>query len=248
MLPPRMEIEVHDTGPPQPLRPSRFTFPDVRLAGAEGLVAWGGDFAPGTLIEAYRHGIFPWPHRQEERLWFSPDPRAIISPGGLHISRRLARTIRQGRFRVTLNAAFERVIDGCADREDETWITPAYRRGYVRLHELGWAHSIETWSADGSLAGGLYGVNTGGLFGAESMFHRVSDASKVAMVAMVQHCGDAGVSLIDVQVLTPHVQRMGAVEIPRDEYLRRLGEVKDLPISFCGKSARTAAGPASQGS
>lgn len=239
MRAPAIPIEVHDIGPPQRLRPSSFVFPDPRRAEGEGLVAWGGDFAPGTIIEAYGRGIFPWPHAQEERLWFSPDPRAVIPVDGLHVSRRLARTIRQGRFRVTLDAAFARVLDGCADRPEETWITPAYRRGYLRLHELGWAHSFETWTAGGELAGGLYGVNVGGLFGAESMFHRVRDASKVAMAAMVQHCRDAGVTLIDVQLLTPHLERMGAIEVSRDEYLRRVRDVAGIGIVFCGQADTT---------
>lgn len=233
-MPPRIQIAINSTGPPRPLRPPPFAFPDPCHADAEGPVAWGGDFAPGTIIEAYRCGIFPWPHPQEERLWFSPDPRAVIPLNGLHISRRLARTLAQQRFRVTLNAAFERVLHGCAGREGGTWITPAYQRAYLRLHELGRAHSFETWTAEGALAGGLYGVHLGGLFGAESMFHSARDASKVAMAAMVQHCGEVGVSLIDVQLLTPHLERMGAVEIPREDYLRRLYEVRDLPIRFCG--------------
>jgi len=209
-------------------------FPDPRNAGPEGIVGWGGDFAPGTIVKAYRHGIFPWPHPQQEFLWFSPHPRAILPLSGLHVSRRLARTIRQGRFRVSLDAAFAQVLAACAVREEGTWITPAYRRAYALLHQLGWAHSFEVWTVDGALAGGLYGLNVGGLFGAESMFHTVTDASKVAMVAMVQHCRTAGVSLIDVQVLTPHLERMGAIEIPRDDYLARLRDVVDEPVRFCG--------------
>ena len=227
-------LAIHDPGPPQELWPCPFEFPDPRNAGPDGIVGWGGDFGPGTLVAAYRKGIFPWPHPQEERLWFSPDPRAILPFGGLHVARRLARTIRQGRFRVSLDVSFAQVVAACAVREEGTWITPAYRRAYTLLHELGWAHSFEVWTADGTLAGGLYGLNVGGLFGAESMFHTVSGASKVAMVAMVQHCRDVGVSLIDVQLLTPHLERMGAVEITRDEYLARLRDVVDEGIRFCG--------------
>lgn len=233
MQPPHVAISVHGTVPPRVLPPCEFRFRDPRLADAGGLVGWGGDFAPGTIVEAYRHGIFPWPHPEEDRLWFSPDPRAIIPPGGLHISRRLARTIRQGRFRVSLDTAFAAVLNCCANREEGTWITPAYRRAYRELHELGWAHSFEVWTAGGGLAGGLYGLNVGGLFGAESMFHAITDASKVAMAAMVQHCGAVGVSLIDVQLLTPHLARMGAIEIPRDEYLARLAAVADQEVRFC---------------
>ena len=149
-----------------------------------------------TLIAAYRRGIFPWPYDARMLLWWSPDPRAVLPLDGLHVARRLARTLRQGRFRVTLNAAFPDVIDGCAARA-ETWITPAIREAYVRLHDLGWAHSVEVW-VDAALAGGLYGLAIGGLFAAESMFHRVSDASKVAVVALVEHARRVGTTLIDV--------------------------------------------------
>lgn len=195
-------------------------------------MAAGGDFAPGTIIAAYRKGIFPWPHEIQEYLWFSPDPRAILPAENLHVSRRLARTIRQGRFRVTLDAAFADVMAGCAVREEGTWITPGLMRGYVRLNELGWAHSFEVWGADGELAGGLYGVALGGMFGAESMFYRVRDASKVAVVAMVQHCQRVGVALIDLQVLTAHTASLGAVEVSRDENLARLEAVVDAPVVF----------------
>ncbi len=185
-------------------------------------MAAGGDFEPGTIVEAYRRGIFPWPHDREELLWFSPSPRAIIPVGGLHVSQRLARTVRQLTFNVTMDRAFAAVVAGCADRPEGTWIGANYARGYVRLHELGWAHSFEVWTNDGTLAGGLYGLRVGRMFGAESMFFRVTDASKIAMVAMMQWATDEGINLVDVQVLTPHTARMGAVEISRAEYLERL--------------------------
>jgi leucyl/phenylalanyl-tRNA--protein transferase len=155
-------------------------------------------------------------------LWFSPDPRAVIPIGGLHVSRRLARTLRSGRFTATVNAAFEAVVRACAVRDEGTWITPALIDGYRELHRLGWAQSIETWTADGELAGGLYGVRVGGMFGAESMFHRVDDASKAAMVAMMEWVQREGIELVDIQVLTPHTASMGGIEISRAEYLRRL--------------------------
>ena len=240
MGPGQIGIEIHDTGPARPLGRSPFAFPDPALAGPEGLVAMGGDFAPGTIVDAYRRGIFPWPHPEEERLWFSPDPRAILSPRTVHVSRRLARTIRHGRFYVSLNAAFERVLDRCADRPEGTWITPGYRRGYLRLHQLGWAHSFEVWSVDGELAGGLYGLNVGGLFGAESMFHAATDASKVAMVAMAHHCQRVGVSLIDVQLMTPHLASMGARAIPRSEYLGLVHAVVGQRVNFCGQPGNAA--------
>jgi leucyl/phenylalanyl-tRNA--protein transferase len=173
-------------------------------------------------VAAYRAGAFPWPHPSAELLWFSPDPRAVIEIDGLHVSRRLARTIGGGRFRTTVDAAFPAVMRACADRPEGTWITPRLYRGYVALHEAGWAHSFETWTAEGTLAGGIYGVGVGAMFGAESMFHRADDASKVAMVAMMQHLRAIGVHFVDIQVLTPHTQRMGGVEIPRADYLRRL--------------------------
>ena len=229
---PAVPVEVHAKGPPQPLEPCRYAFPDPRGAPPEGLMAAGGDFEPGTVVAAYRRGTFPWPHEVQEYLWFSPDPRAILPPDNLHVSRRLARTLRQGRFRVTLDAAFAEVIAGCAVREEGTWITPALREGYIRLHGLGWAHSFEVWTQEGELAGGLYGVAVGGMFGAESMFYRVSDASKVAVVAMVQHCQRVGVSLIDLQVLTAHTASLGAIEVSREEYLARLAEAIDGPVVF----------------
>ena len=221
---PRLEIEVHDTGGPQSLPPCPYEFPPAEKARSDGLIGIGGDFSPSTVIAAYSQGIFPWPHPEQELLWFSPDPRAVIELDGPHVSRRLARTIAQGRFRVTMNAAFDAVVALCAEREDEgTWITPNYCDGYSALHRLGWAHSFEVWTLNGALAGGLYGVAIGGLFGAESMFHRVTDASKIAMVALLQRARDVGAGVVDVQVITEHTRRMGAVEIPRREYLRRLG-------------------------
>lgn len=193
------------------------------MLGPQDVAGYGGDFAPETVLAAYRRGIFPWPHPGEEYLWFSPDPRAIIPIGGLHVSRRLARTIRSGRFRVTLDAAFEAVMQACAERGDEgTWITPSLILGYTALHRAGHAHSFEVWNEGGVLVGGLYGVAVGGMFGAESMFHHATDASKVAMVALMQHAARIGLSLVDVQVLTPHTASMGAIEIPRAEYLARL--------------------------
>jgi leucyl/phenylalanyl-tRNA--protein transferase len=218
-----LEVAVAPTPPPAPLPPCRFRFPDPARADADGLLAEGGDLEPSTLIAAYRAGIFPWPVEAHELLWWSPDPRAVLPPETLHVSRSLARRLRQGRFRVTLNAAFAEVIAGCADRE-ETWITPALRAAYVRLHTLGWAHSLEVWAPDGTLAGGLYGVAVGALFSAESMFHRARDASKVAVVALVEHARRVGLTLLDVQVPSAHLTSLGARTIPRREYLARVAE------------------------
>lgn len=230
-----LDISVHTPCRPQPLPPSRWRFPDVRRAPAQGLVGAGGDFAPESIVAAYRAGIFPWPHPDEEYLWFSPDPRAILPLDGLVITRRLGRTARSGRFRVTVDLAFEAVMRACAeDRPEGTWITPALIAGYTRLHSLGWAHSVEAWTRDGQLAGGLYGVGVGAMFGAESMFHRVSDASKVAMVALVQHGLRIGIELIDIQVLTEHTRRMGGVEVPRESYLRLLAAAASHTADWFG--------------
>jgi len=218
-----IEVVVAPTPRPAVLAPCRFEFPDPARADREGLLAEGGDLEPSTLIAAYRAGIFPWPYEDHELLWWSPDPRAILPPDGLHVSRSLARLLRQGRFRVTLNAAFADVIAGCADRE-ETWITPGLRAAYVRLHRLGWAHSVEVWGADGTLAGGLYGVAVGALFSAESMFHRARDASKVALVGLVAHARRVGLTVLDVQVPSAHLSSLGARTIPRREYLARVKE------------------------
>lgn len=195
----------------------------------------GGALAPEWLLDAYRHGIFPWPDDDvHPMLWWSPDPRAIIELDGLHVSRRLRRTLRSGRFVATCDRAFEEVIRGCAmgpSRRGGTWITPKMIAAYTHMHRLGHAHSVEVWR-DGALAGGVYGVAIGGLFAAESMFHRVTDASKVALARLVGHLNARGYQLLDVQQWTEHTGRMGAVEVPRREYLRRLAEAVDQPVTF----------------
>ncbi len=224
-----VDIAIASTRAPVPLSPCRFRFPDPARAEPEGLLAEGGDLEPYTLIAAYRAGIFPWPHDEHELLWWSPDPRAILPVDGLHVSRSLARRLRTRRFRVTLNAAFADVVAGCADRE-ETWITPAMRTAYERLHTLGWAHSVEVWGPDGTLAGGLYGVAVGALFSAESMFHRARDASKIALVALVEHARRVGLTLLDVQVPSAHLTSLGARTMSRREYLARLAEAVRRPV------------------
>lgn len=229
----QVAIEVATQCAPQHLPPCPWQFPDVRRAPPEGLVSAGGDFEPSTIVAAYRAGIFPWPHPEEEYLWFSPDPRAVLPIDGLVIAQRLGRTVRSGRFRVTIDSAFEDVMRGCADRPGEgTWITPALIRGYTALRTMGWAHSVEVWNSRGELAGGLYGVCVGAMFGAESMFHRDRDASKVAMVALVQHARRIGIELIDIQVLTDHTERMGGASISRAEYMRRLGRALNRNVEW----------------
>lgn len=202
------------------------------LAGPDGLVGVGGDLRPGTLIRAYSEGVFPWFNPGDPILWWSPDPRGIIELDGLHISRSLARTLRSGKFRITVNTAFGDVIRGCAVRPDGgTWITAEMISAYETLHQLGHAHSLETWVAaepdspagtDWQLAGGIYGIAIGGLFAGESMFYRVTDGSKVALAALVQRLREHGFELFDVQMTTEHTATMGATEIPRSEYLERL--------------------------
>jgi leucyl/phenylalanyl-tRNA--protein transferase len=210
-------------------------FPPPTATTPDGLLCVGGRLSPEWLLDAYRHGIFPWPMWEDEPVaWWSPDPRAIFELDGLHISRRLRRTLRQARFRVTHDRDFAGVIQGCAtagDRKGNTWLTAAMVAAYSRLHELGHAHSVEAW-LDGELVGGTYGVAIGGLFAAESMFHRERDASKVALVYLVEHLLEHGYRLFDIQQLTPHSARLGAKEISRVDYLRRLAAVVDLPVTF----------------
>jgi leucyl/phenylalanyl-tRNA--protein transferase len=217
---------------PQP--PSRF-FPPVEESTPEGLLAFGGRLEPEWLLDAYAHGIFPWPFEERAPVaWWSPEPRAVIELDQFHIPRRLERTCRGGQFVVTIDQDFPSVIKGCATapgRKGATWLTRPMIRAYIRLHELGHAHSVEAWY-DGQLAGGTYGVAIGGLFGAESMFHCVRDASKVALVSLVRHLRSRGYCLLDIQQLTPHTARFGAHEIPRREYLARLAEALERPVTF----------------
>jgi leucyl/phenylalanyl-tRNA--protein transferase len=210
-------------------------FPSPLETSADGLVCVGGRLSPDWLLDAYRHGIFPWPVWDDEPMaWWSLDPRATIELDGLHISRRLQRTLRSARFEVTRDRDFAGVIDGCATasgRIGETWLTPKMIAAYRELHRLGHTHSVEVWG-EGALVGGTYGVSIGGLFAAESMFHRATDASKVAIVYLVEHLRARGYRLLDIQQWTPHTGRMGAIEIPRAEYLRRLAAARDLPVTF----------------
>lgn len=196
-------------------------FPKPESADERGLVMIGGDLRPERLLEAYSNGIFPWYNEGQPVLWWSPDPRAIIELDALHVSRRLQRTMRGPRFQVTIDRAFTDVMRGCAERSEGTWITHDMLQAYTRLHKLGFAHSVETW-CDGALAGGIYGLAIGGFFAGESMFHRCSDASKVALAALFARLRACGFELFDTQMVTEHTCRMGASEISRAEYLRRL--------------------------
>ncbi len=208
--------------------PSQFDMPDPGTAEAGiDLVAVGADLAPGTLLAAYRSGLFPMPGDPStpggDIVWFSPDPRGILPLDGLRVSKSLRRSRR--RYRVTQNQAFAEVMRACADpNRDGRWITDEFIDAYTHLFELGWAHSFETWDED-QLVGGLYGLRIDGLFAGEAMFHRATDASKVALVELVDWLNGSGAQLLDVQWETDHLASLGVVAIPRDEYLRRLRSV-----------------------
>lgn len=208
---------------PSPFVPSRF-FPPVEQCDEDGLLVMGGELSPDFLFDAYTHGIFPWPIGESSPLlWWSPDPRGIFELDDVHFSRRLLRTCRSDRFKVTFNVDFAGVIRSCAKMHGPTWITREMIAGYVRLHKLGMAHSVETWHDD-RLVGGVYGVAICGLFAAESMFRTMTDASKAALYFLVERLRRRGYKLLDIQMVTPHTERFGAVEISRDEYLVRLDE------------------------
>jgi leucyl/phenylalanyl-tRNA--protein transferase len=203
-------------------------------------LGFGRSLTPGLLRKAYAAGVFPWYNPGEPVLWWSPDPRAVIELDGLHVSRRLARTIRTGKFRTTVNRAFLDVMLGCGENRPEgTWVHDEMVAAYTALHAEGDAHSVEVWAPTDAggwdLVGGIYGVAVGGLFAGESMFHRRTDASKVALVTLVDRLRARGFVLFDVQMTTEHTERMGAVNIPRAEYLARLDEaVKLSQVRFAG--------------
>lgn len=209
-------------------------FPDPAFAldDPNGLLASGGNLAPGTLLEAYSKGIFPWFNSDDEPvLWWSPDPRAIIEPAQLHVSRRLARRLRSGQFSCTFDEDFDAVVAACAEPRDDsggTWITPAMARAYGDLHRMGWAHCVAVHE-DSQLVGGLYGVAIGTMFFAESMFSRTTDASKVAMAALCETLSDWHFSALDCQMMTEHLGSMGAQEIAREPFLARVAQAVNHP-------------------
>ena len=205
--------------------------PSAELAPPHGCLAAGGDLEPGTILAAYRNGIFPWPDPAGRLLWCSPDPRAVLPLDGFHESRSLRRVRRRGVYRVTRDRDCAAVMAACADRDEGTWITPAMRRAYGRLHTLGWVHSVEVWH-EATLVGGVYGVAIGGFFAAESKFHRASDASKVALAELVGWLAERGFRLLDVQLATDHLRSLGVVEISRREYLGRLQDALAVRASF----------------
>jgi leucyl/phenylalanyl-tRNA---protein transferase len=222
--------------------PSQWVFPVgaealAALAGEEEVVGVGADLEPGTLLAAYRAGIFPMPARRGLMAWWSPDPRGVIplDPGRLRVSRSLRKSC--ARFEIRIDTAFAEVIDACGDRRRRGgWIDRDIKAAYSRLHRLGWVHSVEAWDGRGRLAGGLYGVAIGGFFAGESMFYRQTDASKVALVALVDVLRSAGGRLLDVQWATPHMKSLGAVEVSRVRYQELLADalLQPQPTLFGG--------------
>jgi leucyl/phenylalanyl-tRNA--protein transferase len=204
-------------------------FPDPRDATPEGVVAYGGRPDPDLLVEAYTHGIFPWPVEGYPLLWFCPPERAILEFDKLHVPRSLARERRRTSLRFTIDRAFERVITSCASvkraHEAGTWITPDMIRGYTELHKRGRAHSVEAWEGD-ELVGGLYGVDAGGAFAGESMFRLRPNASKLALLFLIEHLKARGLDWLDVQVMTPHIEALGAQLISRDSFLKQLAHAQ----------------------
>ncbi len=223
-----------------------WAFPPAEAADHHGVVGMGADLEPGTLLRAYRSGLFPMPvDRGGVTAWWSPDPRGILPLDGLRVSRSMRRSAQ--RFEIRVDTAFTSVVDACSDpRRDGAWITPEITRAYQRLHQLGWAHSVETWTPDGRLVGGLYGVSIGGLFAGESMFHHETDASKVALTGLVAILRSGGATLLDVQWTTEHLTSLGAIDVDRRHYLRLLHDATSRPVDpFAAVGAE--ASPADQG-
>jgi leucyl/phenylalanyl-tRNA---protein transferase len=212
--------------------PPHISFPPAQDAEPDGLLAVGGDLRPERLVAAYANGIFPWPHEGFPMLWFSPDPRMVLSIDRLQVARSLRQKLSRGVYEVRLDTAFAEVVDRCARvrrrGQRGTWITPELAEAFQELHRLGYAHSAEAWQ-DGRLVGGLYGISLGGAFFGESMFADAPDSSKVAFVTLVKQLEHWGFDFVDAQVHTPHLERFGAVEIPRDEYLAALRQTLTKP-------------------
>lgn len=215
--------------PPRPVGPSQWVLPEP-AADDPDLVGFGADLRPETLVDAYRRGVFPWPHDQVALPWFSPDPRAVIlRDPGVHVSRSLRRRLRSSPWETTVDADFTGVVAACAVARgpgEGTWITAEMADAYTCLHRLGWAHSVEVWDGD-EMVGGIYGVRVGACFTGESMFHRRTDASKAALVDLWRRWTEAGGAVLDVQLPTEHLSSMGAVEMARDRFLALLASVRD---------------------
>lgn len=209
-----------------------FPFPPPETASREGVVVVGGNLSPGMLLSAYRRGIFPWFSEGDPVLWWSPDPRCVLFPTEVHVSRSMGKLLRRGLFSITLDTRFEEVIRSCRNaprpREPGTWITPAMLDAYLELHRLGYAHSVEAW-AGGELAGGMYGISLGSLFFGESMFSRRSNGSKAALILFARGMASLGLDLLDCQVYSPHLGTLGARVIPRREFLDLLRRGLERP-------------------
>lgn len=214
----------------------RLDFPGPDDANLDGIVASGGNLSPGMLLSAYSQGVFPWYDEADPILWWNPDPRCVLFPDKLHVSKRMERKLRSGNFILRSDSCFNDVISACAgikrSHEEGTWINSDIIRSYGALHKLGWAHSIEVFSVSESqpeLIGGLYGISLGRCFFGESMFSRNTDASKVAFISMVRALAARGIEMIDAQIFTPHLHSLGAEEISRSEYMKKLNSLLQYP-------------------
>ncbi len=209
-----------------------FVFPDPALAEPDGVLAIGGGLEPERIVLAYSQGIFPWPMSDGFLTWFSPDPRMLLTWDALRVSRSLRRSFRRSTFCLTMDEAFTEVVECCASAprhgQSGTWITKSMRDAYEELHRLGFAHSVEVWDGD-ELVGGLYGISLGGMFCGESMFHRRRDASKIAFVALARQLAVWEFAFLDCQIHTEHLERLGAREVPRDEFLQMLDRALQHP-------------------
>lgn len=211
------------------------SFPPIEQALTEpnGLLAVGGDLSPQRIVNAYSHGIFPWFSEGDPILWWSPDPRAILPLNGIRINRSLRKFLKKSPYRITLNQAFEEVIEYCADapfRDEETWILPSMMYAYQQLHQQGIAHSVEVWNGE-ELVGGLYGIAIGGFFSGESMFYTAENASKVALIALTQHLQRQQIQFIDCQIQNPFLESMGAIEISRQQFKEQQANARKLQLS-----------------
>ena len=213
--------------------PRTYTFPPLEAASPEGLLAVGGDLNPDRLLSAYRQGVFPWFSDGQPILWWSPDPRAILYPADLHISRSLRKSLRTQGFEVTADRAFDDVIQRCAESRNAregTWITSGMQEAYCTLHRMGYAHSVETWQ-NGQLVGGLYGLAIGKAFFGESMFSQITDASKTALVALSVSLSAGGYHFIDCQVVSEHLNSLGAKAVPRYRFSSELKQAVETPVN-----------------
>jgi leucyl/phenylalanyl-tRNA--protein transferase len=215
-------------------------FPSPRKSRSD-VIAIGDDLRVETLRDAYRHGIFPWPHEDYPLPWFSPRKRTLLFFDELHAGRSLRKAVRRAPYTFTIDRAFSSVIRACGEAErpeqDGTWIEPRIVDAYIRMHEAGDAHSIEAWDGD-ELAGGLYGIDAGGVFTGESMFHRRDDASKLALLFLIDHLRERGATFLDCQVMTPHVAILGAREVPRAQFLDLLEEAQSSGVELFPSSSR----------